>query len=170
MSVVRGARTAVLLLLQAAVALLMLALVLDVLWQVVTRFLLGDPSRWTVELARYLMMWLAMLGAAAAFAHREHLGLDYFKMKLHPDAQRALSIVGELVVMGFAGWVLLGGGARLVQEVLASGQSTAALGVPMGAVYLATPIAGACILLFSLVDLLELLTSASTRQQRAPGQ
>ena len=150
--------------LEIVVAVLMVLLVLDVLWQIVTRFLLGDPSNWTVELARYLMMWLAMLGAAVGFAHREHLGLDYFKQKLHPDGQRGMDVLIELVVIAFVGWVLLGGGGRLVGDVLASGQLTAALGIPMGTVYLATPIAGACILLFSFMDLLELISGGSRRQ------
>lgn len=143
--------------LEWAVIVLIAALVLDVLWQVATRFVLGDPSKWTVELARYLMIWLAMIGTAVGFARREHLGLDYFKEQLHADAQKPIEILGQLVVIAFAVWILLGGGTRLVSEVLASGQTTAALGVPMGAVYLATPIAGASILLISIVDLLELI-------------
>lgn len=154
--------------LEVVVALLMAALVLDVLWQIVTRFMLGNPSNWTVELARYLMMWLAMLGAAVAFARREHLGLDYFSHKLHPDARRTLAVFVQLVTIAFAGWVLLGGGTRLVAEVLATGQLTAALGVPMGAVYLATPIAGACVILSAVADLLELFTSESQDQTVEP--
>lgn len=153
--------------LEVVVMMLLAALVLDVLWQVVTRFVIGDPSKWTVELARYLIMWLAMLGAAVGFAHREHLGLDYFKLKLHPDGQRAMNVIVELVVIAFAGWVLLGGGTELVTEVLASGQLTAALGVPMGAVYLATPIAGGCIVLFAAVDLLELLFARGAKDSAA---
>ena len=120
-------------LLEWAVIVLIAALVLDVLWQVTTRFVLKDPSKWTVELACYSMAWLSMLGTAVAFAHREHLGLDYFKLKLHGDAQRVASILSQLVVIAFAGWVMLGGGVRLVSEVLATGQSSAALGIPMGA-------------------------------------
>lgn len=140
-----------------AVIVLIVALVLNVLWQVATRFLLGDPSKWTVELARYLMMWLASFGAAVGFARREHLGLDYFKQKLDPLSQRLLEILGQLAIIVFSVWILLGGGWKLASEVLSSGQLTAALGVPMGAVYMAIPIAGACILVISVVELLEIL-------------
>lgn len=146
--------------LEWAVIVLIVALVLDVLWQVATRFVVGDPSKWTVELARYLMIWLAMLGTAVGFARREHLGLDYFKQQLHSDAQRPIEILGQLVIIAFAIWILLGGGTRLAAEVLAGGQTSAALGVPMGAVYLASPIAGACILLISVIELLQLLSGA----------
>ncbi|QDU55890.1 TRAP transporter small permease [Aeoliella mucimassa] len=159
MKVLHTIEKLVLRLLEWAVIVLISALVLDVLWQVTTRFVLKDPSKWTVELASYSMAWLSMLGTAVAFAHREHLGLDYFKLKLHGDAQRVASILSQLVVIAFAAWVMLGGGVRLVSEVLATGQSSAALGIPMGAVYLATPIAGGCVVLFAVVDLLELIVS-----------
>ena len=141
--------------LEWAVILLIAMVVLDVLWQVVTRFVLRDPSKWTVELASYSMGWLSMLGTAVAFAHRQHLGLDYFKLKLHPDARRVTNILTHLIVIAFAAWVMLGGGVRLVMEVLATQQTSAALNIPMGAVYLATPIAGGCVVLFAVVDLLE---------------
>ena len=41
-------------------------LVLDVLWQVFTRKVLNDPSKWTEELAIFLLIWVALLGAAVA--------------------------------------------------------------------------------------------------------
>ncbi|WP_425399400.1 TRAP transporter small permease [Aeoliella sp.] len=154
--------------LEWAVIVLIVALVLDVLWQVASRFLLDDPSTWTVEMARYLMTWLAMLGTAVAFARREHLGLDYFKQQLHSDAQRPVEILGQLVIIAFAVWVLLGGGTRLATEVFASGELTPALGVPKGVVYLAPPIAGACILLISVIELLEMLTGAKPASDSSP--
>ena len=42
---------------QFTIALLMGLMVLNVTWQVVSRYLLGDPSSFTDELARYSMIW-----------------------------------------------------------------------------------------------------------------
>ena len=42
-------------------------LVLDVLWQVFTRFVLRDASSWTEELATFLLIWVSLLGAAVAW-------------------------------------------------------------------------------------------------------
>ena len=39
-------------------------MVINVLWQVFTRFFTSSPSAFTDELARYLMIWLGILGAA----------------------------------------------------------------------------------------------------------
>ena len=42
-------------------------LVLDVLWQVTSRFVIQRPSQWTDELATLLIIWVAMIGASVAF-------------------------------------------------------------------------------------------------------
>ena len=57
-------------------------LVVDVVWQVITRFALNNPSNWTEELATYLMIWVGLLGAAVALRRRAHLGIDFFTLKL----------------------------------------------------------------------------------------
>ncbi|WP_145288929.1 TRAP transporter small permease [Pirellulimonas nuda] len=147
-------------LLELLVILLVLTLVGDVLWGVAARF--GShfglsPSLWTEELARLLLIWVTFLGAAVGFARREHLGLDYFANKLHPDARRTLACVSELIVIAFAATALVYGGMVLVRETLGAGQFTPALQLKMGYVYLAAPIAGACIILFGLKRLLELI-------------
>ena len=52
-------------------------LVLDVVWGVMTRYLIGEQAKWTEELARFLLIWVSMLGGALAFRRREHLGIDF---------------------------------------------------------------------------------------------
>jgi len=55
---------------------LLVFLVLDVCWQVVTRFLLNDPSSYTEEIARFTLIWISLLGAASAYKRGLHLGID----------------------------------------------------------------------------------------------
>ena len=129
------------------------ALVFDVLWGVISRFVLGAPSRWTEEVATFLLIWLVLLGAAVAFRDGEHLGVDFVVNKLDPGARRWSQMLVRLIVMGFATAVLVGGGAALVRTTLEAAQRTPALGVLMGYVYLAIPISGVCIVLFTLRQL-----------------
>lgn len=117
------------------VVLLMTLLVLDVVWQVFSRFLLRDPSTVTEELARYLLIWLGLFGAAYAAGQGSHLSVDLLGSS---RSRRRASRVAE----GLFGLLLVGGGARLVYLQLVLGQSSAALGLPLGVVYLAAPIAG----------------------------
>ena len=44
--------------------------------QVATRYVLGDPLIWSEEAARYLFVWVSMIGAALAIREGGHFGLD----------------------------------------------------------------------------------------------
>jgi len=137
-------------LLEVVVAGLMGVLVLDVLWQVVSRYVLRDPSSWTDELATLLMVWVALLGSSVAFIRRSHLGVDYFVGKFPVKWRQPVEVLGYLVIGFFAVAVLILGGVRWVALTLLTGQVSPALGVKMGYVYLALPLSGAIILAFSV--------------------
>lgn len=143
-------------LLEWTVITLVVVLVLDVLWGVFTRFVMQSPSRWTEEVARLLLIWVSLLGAAVAFQRREHLGFDYVVKQLDPAAQRLLALVAQCVVIAFTLAVLVYGGYVLVSETLEANQVTPALGIRMGHVYLALPLSGFFIVLYCFDQLLEL--------------
>ncbi len=140
------------------VAVLMAVLVLDVLWQVFTRFVLGDPSSWTEEMARYLMIWVGLIGAAYAAGRRMHLSVDLLSGKLTGDRAHILRIVIESFVLIFAIAALFVGGLRLVWVMLILGQTSASLQLPLGYVYLAVPLSGLFIAWYAILDLKEEIT------------
>lgn len=121
-----------------------------VLWQVASRYLLGDPSPWSEELVRYLLIWIGLLGGAYAAGQRMHLAIDLLPRRLEPGRAARLGRLCDLLVAAFALAVLVIGGAALVRLSWRLGQTTAALGVPLGWVYLALPVAGALIVFYSL--------------------
>ena len=98
-------------------------LVLDVLWQVSTRFILKNPSSWTAELATYLMIWVGLLGSAVALNQGAHLGIDYFVGKLDPQKRLVTEIVAFFFISCFAVLVLFIGGSQLVVETFQFGQT-----------------------------------------------
>ncbi|MEN8254843.1 MAG: TRAP transporter small permease [Verrucomicrobiota bacterium] len=151
----KGMTAALNLVLIVAVALL----VADVVWGVFTRYAMGGQAKWTEELARFLLVWISLLGGAVAFGTKGHLGVDYFVGKLHPDARKLMAVAVHLVVLFFAVTIFVYGGSRLVADALAMEQMTPALGWKMGHVYLALPIAGIFMLLFTLENLVETLAT-----------
>ncbi len=155
MPVVRRLKHALDLCLEALVAVVMGVLVLDVTWQVVTRFVLGDPSSWTEELATFLMIWVGLLGASVALKRGAHLGIDYFVSGLSPRKRIGTEVLVFAITGAFSLLVLVGGGVSLVREVLARGQTSPALGLKMGYVYLALPISGFFLTLYSVEFLIE---------------
>ncbi|GAB5519381.1 MAG: hypothetical protein RhofKO_16320 [Rhodothermales bacterium] len=116
--------------------------VVNVLWQVFTRFVLGDPSSFTDELARYLLIWIGLLGAAYATGQRLHLAIDLLPSRWTGDRRRHLGRFIEASVFLFALVVLVIGGSNLVSLTLMLGQTSAALKLPLGYVYLIVPVSG----------------------------
>ncbi len=140
-------------------------LVLDVVWGVFTRYVLGEQAKWTEELARFLLIWVALLGGAVAFGIKGHLGVDYFVEQFHPDARRMMAVVAHLIVLFFAVAVFICGGGRVVADALAMEQTTPALEWKMGHVYLALPIAGIFMVIYTVENLIETLTGGSGEEK-----
>jgi TRAP-type C4-dicarboxylate transport system permease small subunit len=131
------------------VIVLMGVMVLNVLWQVFTRFVLKDPSSYTEELARYLLIWVGLLGASYAASRKMHLAIDILTMRLRGKAQHYSEMVIYLGVFLFALFVMVFGGMRLVNLTLTLQQISAALQVKLGYVYLALPLSGVLIMFYA---------------------
>lgn len=140
------------------------ALVLDVSWQVITRFILKKPSSWTEELATYLLIWVGLLGAAVALNRGAHLGIDYFVGKLEAKKRLFSEVFVFLSITAFALSVLLVGGIQLVSETLQLGQKAPATGIKLGYVYMAVPISGFFIALYGVEFLIETIATGAAKK------
>ncbi|MEM0965823.1 MAG: TRAP transporter small permease [Verrucomicrobiota bacterium] len=146
-------------LLQVLLVAVFLFLVVDVLWGVGSRYLFGNQAAWSEELARLLMVWLVLLGAALASREERHLGLDVVVRSWSKDLQRWAKVTVWIVVTVFAFLVMLWGGWQLVVQRFDSGQTMPALGIAKGWFYLALPVSGLLITLFSLESLGSILAA-----------
>ena len=129
-------------------------LVLMVVWQVLSRYALNSPSAFTEEAARYLMIWVSLLGASYVFRMRLHIGLDLLTRKLTGSNKRIVEVAALTAAVLFALLILLVGGARLVELTWSLDQVSAVLGIRMALVYLVIPLSGGFILLYALEQLL----------------
>ena len=135
-------------------AVLMAVMVINVLWQVFTRYVVGVPSSFTDELARYLLLWIGILGAAYVSGKKMHIAIDLVPSRLTPQARARLSVFVNLIVILFAVTVLVLGGARLVYITLLLEQYSPALQIPLGGVYTIIPISGLLVVYYKISDLL----------------
>jgi TRAP-type C4-dicarboxylate transport system permease small subunit len=133
-------------------------LVIDVLWGVFTRYIMGDQDSRTEELAIMLLIWVSLLGAAIGFIRKSHLGVDYFVSKLNIRKQAVGEIIVYLLIAFFASLAMIYGGTRLVALTLKLGQVSPAMQLKMGYVYLAVPISGFFILIFSIETIIKNVT------------
>ena len=137
-------------LLSGALVLLVAAMVVSVTWQILSRYLFVVPAAWTEELARFLLIWIGLLGAAYAYRMRSHLGLDLLPARLTGRARIRLGLFVHLVCMSFAAMVLVVGGGSLVAMTWELKQYSAAMGLPIAVVYSVIPASGVLICVFSI--------------------
>lgn len=136
--------------LAGALVVLMSAIVINVTWQVVTRFIMNSPSSYTEELARFLLIWIGFLGASYAFCRHSHLSLDLLMQSVPDTYKRHLQRLSHVFCFFFSASVMIYGGAQLMALTLQLNQTSAALGVPIGYVYSCIPLSGFLICWFAL--------------------
>lgn len=132
-------------------------MVLNVLWQVASRYLLNDPSAFTDELSRYLLIWVGLLGAAHASGKGMHVAIELLERALNKKQRHIQNLAIKCIVMIFSLLVLIVGGVRLVLISFQLGQTSSAMQIPLGYVYLALPLSGILIIYYSFSDLLNLM-------------
>jgi TRAP-type C4-dicarboxylate transport system permease small subunit len=140
---------------------LMAIMVIDVSWQVISRFVIRSPSSFTEELAGFLLIWIGLLGAAYGVRTRAHLGIDVLVTSLRGARRRFVAVLAHGLVALFALSTMVVGGVRLAQLAFQLDQISAAMGVRMGFVYLALPMAGLLIVAFSAESIARELSARS---------
>ncbi len=130
-------------------------MVINVLWQVFTRFVMGTPSSFTDELARYLMIWIGVLGAAYVSGKNMHVAIDILPSRAKPETQKKLIRLVRILIIAFALVAFIIGGSRLVYISYLLGQHSPALQIPLALVYAILPISGLFIVYYKVSDLLK---------------
>ncbi|MCH1453086.1 MAG: TRAP transporter small permease [Flavobacteriaceae bacterium] len=141
--------------LEKTLIVIMSFMVVNVLWQVFSRYILANPSSFTDELARYLMIWVGVLGAAYVAGKGNHVAITYFSEKLNPVNLKRVQIIINLTILSFAILGMFIGGVRLVYITLVLEQLSPALKIPLGVVYAVIPLSGLLIIFYKVLDLKE---------------
>jgi len=137
---------------------LMAAITGVVFLQVISRYVFRHPFDWPEELARFLFVWVALLGAALALRRGAHFSIEALFKRFSKRWQLiiALFIHGLLglfiLVVTIKGFEL----ALRIREQLSSGME-----IPMTFPYLAVPVSFAIMLKYILVDILKLIKRQS---------
>ncbi len=139
-------------------------LVVPVTIQMISRFTQLIPAWiWTEELARFLFIWMVMLGAMIGVRDGTHFECDVWP-ELGIRANAMLEIVSTVFVLVFA-LVFVWYGYRFVQ--FGWNQSSELAELPMTYIFIAWPLTGLTWLLFGVERILGALRIV--RHGRAPG-
>ena len=126
---------------------LMVVLSIDLFLGVFSRYVLAMTFTWYDEIARGCFVWLTFLGAAVGVKRHAHFRLHIVVDRLSPRLRQAAVLLFPLVVIIFAGVLIQQG---LVFLELGKFQQTPVMGLPKTWIYVAIPIGGALMILYSL--------------------
>ena len=81
--------------------LLLVLLILDVWLGVLVRYVLPLGWTFTEELARYLMIWAALLAVSSGISHREHIGMLVIFDQFPAGLRKWLAVAFDLIAFVF---------------------------------------------------------------------
>lgn len=118
--------------------------------QVLMRYFLGAPPSWTEELAIILFAWLVLLYATVGLREGFHVAIETIPTRFERLHRWANRLVAALAIL--FGWVCLTAGVAYVERT--AGQMTAALQLPIEALYLCVPVSGSLFILHGIALLI----------------
>lgn len=141
---------------RSLLAFCMALIALSVVVHVFGRYFLGKTYMGTMELVRYSLVWMSMLGAAAAFGAREHVSITVLKNRLSPASWVWLNFVGSALLCLFLVVMIIGGITISISNL---NQTSLGMQISMFYPYLAIPVGGVLMLPYILSEMLENLIS-----------
>lgn len=128
-----------------------------VVWQVISRYLIGKPAVFTEELVIYFLLWLGCFSAVFAFGEYRHIALTYYFDKFSPTVRKYITLFHFALILMFAILFFIVGGSALTN--IAKVQVSAVLGIPMKYIYVVFPICGCILTTYTVIDIANLLLS-----------
>jgi len=93
-----------------AALLIMVFLVASIIWEVISRYLLGAPTVWVTEVSGYLVSGILFMAIARVYREGGHARMSLLEGRLSIAAQNRLGLVVDgctLVFAAFAFWATL---------------------------------------------------------------
>ena len=109
---------------------ILIAAVVIVAMQVVTRYVFKIPLPWSEEIARYLFLWLTWVGASYATKERKHVSIDLVYEKLPEKGQMICKVITNIIWLVFL-LMMVRLSMKLTLSVASGGQTATGSGIPM---------------------------------------
>ena len=143
-------------------ALAMLTLLVFGTWQIFTRWVLGNPSTFTDELLRYVLIIAGFIGSAYCFYRDEHLALTLITDKAKGPFKLCLDIFIEICILFFVVYVFIFGGFKLANTAT---NVSSVMHIPMKSLYMVEPICGILIVLARILKYVNMYTEKKGENQ-----
>ena len=139
------------------------AIFVIIVYTVVSRYVFNSVLSWSEEVPRYLLIWIAFLGAAVSVDLKDHIAFDYVSKRFSGQLRRLVELVINLAML-FFGWIMFFFGIQFVEDF----GSDLMESIPFTNVwyYTAMPISGFLIMLFALRSQLNLWLRGDHAERR----
>ncbi|GHV41308.1 C4-dicarboxylate ABC transporter permease [Synergistales bacterium] len=134
------------------VLLMLMVIVINV--QVFCRYVMNASLSWSEEVARYMFVWIVLLGASIGIKEWFHISVTFLVDRFPSKIRFAIDAVIKIMIAAFS-VVLFYASCILVKAV--SAQISAALGLPVPILYLCMPITSFLIFLHIVSSLADQL-------------
>ena len=120
-------------------AILLGAMVILIFLQIVFRFLLNLPLRWTEESARYAMIILIYLSACSGVKKEKHIRIEAIHTVLPKKFAFVYWLISNIIWFAF-NLALIIYGVEMASFIYSTGQVSPVLHIPMGLLYMVIPV------------------------------
>ncbi|MGO2414648.1 TRAP transporter small permease [Cobetia crustatorum] len=123
-----------------------------VIWTVFMRWVMGQPPHWAEELPQLVLVWTTLLAAVSCTRNRTHLSAGLLPLLVRSlKVQRITGRITDALILIM---LLMLAKAGYDLSVITMRQTTTALQIPAGIVYLSVPLCCAAMALIQLEHLL----------------
>ncbi|MCX7786419.1 MAG: TRAP transporter small permease [Spirochaetes bacterium] len=124
-------------------------MIIMVVLQVLFRYVIKVSLSFSEELARFMFIWTVFLGSTIALRQRAHVSIEILVARLPKTTKRwFITLANTLSFVFYLTLIVYG----IVMVTHAASQTSPALGLSMGYVYLSVPVSGVLFLLNHIVN------------------
>ncbi len=132
---------------------------LSICCEVIARYFLHRPLRWTVEISEYLQIYFVFLSAAWVLRKKGHVSLDIVADRLGTGGKRALGLTTDILTVAVAATLCLFAAIVAGEQFLLRTPVIKSLEVPKWIVIAPIPLGMFLVTVESLVKLIDDLRS-----------
>jgi TRAP-type C4-dicarboxylate transport system permease small subunit len=126
--------------LRGASILVLVFMAVTICYDAMMRHVFSAPTSWSLEINSFLLVYLAVMGAAEAQRHDAHIRIEFFADKLPLRAQALVGVATGLLGATFSFIMVWRGGTMMSQAFEYGERVSSSLGTPIGIPYAMLPI------------------------------
>lgn len=132
--------------------------------QIIARYVFGNSLAWSEELVRYLFVWSTFLGIPYCIRRKSSIKVDQFRALMPDSVQKILLFLDKIII--FVLFLILAiFSFNVVKNTYISGQTSAAMGIPMWLVQVSVFIGAVLSMIRIIQNFMDLIKSRSVEKE-----